>query len=299
LVSCLEFTHRCRWLFLSLAIVSLAGCGTWTPLPSHGGGRRFAVEQALVSAAARSAISQLPLQDLRGQSVNVEVHIIHDEGSGFIAGGRPLASDLVSGSAGVAQATVRGSRTTNLTSSLSATTRASEYQNNLYISSSDRAFLLSVIQSIFRRNNIDIANTREENASSASLPEATILVEIIVDIFGIIRSRSDFVLANAEKLEAVTSLEYTIAELRPGGVRRSGRTSAQATYLENYVLWSGPITSSISVTRADLDRVLGLVVTPMETAVSVTPRTSTGIVPEAEPPATVVPPEVVRQRPRR
>jgi len=129
LVSCLEFTHRCRWLFLSLAIVSLAGCGTWTPLPSHGGGRRFAVEQALVSAAARSAISQLPLQDLRGQSVNVEVHIIHDEGSGFIAGGRPLASDLVSGSAGVAQATVRGSRTTNLTSSLSATTRASEYQN--------------------------------------------------------------------------------------------------------------------------------------------------------------------------
>lgn len=299
MLGCLVFARPLRWLCLSLALTILAGCGTWTPLPSHGGGRRFAVEQALVSAAARSAVSQLPLQDLRGQSVNVEVHIIHDEGSGFITGGRPLASDFMSGSASIAQATARGSRTTSLTSGLSTTIRGNEYQNNLYISTSDRAFLLSIIQSIFRRNNINIANDREETSPGSNPPTANILLEIIVDVFGINRSRSDFIITNAENLEAVTSLEYTISELRLGGARRSGRTSAQATYRENYVLWSGPVTSNISVTRADLDQVLGLVVTPIETAVSVAPRTSASIVPEAEPPATVVPPEVVRQRPRR
>ena len=42
---------------LTLSALLLTGCGTLTGIPSHGGGKRFAVEQELVAASSRAADS--------------------------------------------------------------------------------------------------------------------------------------------------------------------------------------------------------------------------------------------------
>ena len=76
-------------------LVLLAGCGTLTGLPGHGGGKRFAVEQELVASATRGAIKQIDLSAIRGKKVNLYVNAIGDTGAGNLTGGRfSLASQL-------------------------------------------------------------------------------------------------------------------------------------------------------------------------------------------------------------
>ena len=54
-------------LALPLALITfLTGCGTLTGIPSHGGGKRFAIEQELVAASARGSLKELDLSSLVG-----------------------------------------------------------------------------------------------------------------------------------------------------------------------------------------------------------------------------------------
>lgn len=76
-------------LVLVLVAALLGGCGTVTALPGHGGGKRFAIEQALVSAAAKKVIGDLPLERLRDRRVLLETPVINDEGGGAVNGGGP------------------------------------------------------------------------------------------------------------------------------------------------------------------------------------------------------------------
>ncbi len=69
-------------------LVFLSGCAAQTGIPGHGGGKRFAVEQELVAAAARSAIKQLDLSSIKGKKVNLYVNTIGDTGAGNLVGGR-------------------------------------------------------------------------------------------------------------------------------------------------------------------------------------------------------------------
>lgn len=71
-----------------LGMCFLSGCGALTGLPGHGGGKRFAVEQELVSAASRGAIKQLDLKAIRGKKVNLCINAIGDTGVGNLIGGR-------------------------------------------------------------------------------------------------------------------------------------------------------------------------------------------------------------------
>ncbi len=66
----------------------LSACGTLTGIPSHGGGKRFATEQRLVSASIRSALKDIDLSALTGKKVAIIFDLIHDEGGGSIDGGR-------------------------------------------------------------------------------------------------------------------------------------------------------------------------------------------------------------------
>ncbi len=43
------------------SVFILSACGTLTGIPSHGGGKRFAVEQELVAASARAAVKDMDL----------------------------------------------------------------------------------------------------------------------------------------------------------------------------------------------------------------------------------------------
>ena len=49
------------------ASLALTGCGTLTGLPAHGGGKRFATEQRLVSASIRSALMDIDVTPLKGK----------------------------------------------------------------------------------------------------------------------------------------------------------------------------------------------------------------------------------------
>lgn len=69
-------------------ILALSACGTITGIPSHGGGKRFATEQRLVSASIRSALKDIDVSQLRGKRVAMVFDIIADEGGGSLNGGR-------------------------------------------------------------------------------------------------------------------------------------------------------------------------------------------------------------------
>jgi hypothetical protein len=69
-------------------VVTQTGCGTLTGLPAHGGGKRFATEQRLVSASIRSALKDIDVSPLRGKRVAVVFDIVADEGGGTMSGGR-------------------------------------------------------------------------------------------------------------------------------------------------------------------------------------------------------------------
>lgn len=79
-------------LALVIAImVTLVGCGTLTGIPSHGGGKRFAIEQRLVSTTVRGAIKEIDLSELRGKTVFLQITSINDQGAGNMVGGRASA----------------------------------------------------------------------------------------------------------------------------------------------------------------------------------------------------------------
>lgn len=71
-----------------LLVTSLTGCGTMTGIPSHGGGKRFAVEQRLVAASVRSTLMQIDVSPLKGKKVAIMFEMMQDEGGGTLNGGR-------------------------------------------------------------------------------------------------------------------------------------------------------------------------------------------------------------------
>lgn len=78
-------------------ILFLTACGTLTGIPSHGGGKRFAVEQELVTASARAAAKNMDLHNLQGRRVALYISTMGDQGSGTITGGRYSIDALIRG----------------------------------------------------------------------------------------------------------------------------------------------------------------------------------------------------------
>lgn len=70
------------------ASLALTGCGTLTGLPAHGGGKRFATEQRLVSASIRAALKDIDVRSLKGKRAALIFDLISDEGGGSFNGGR-------------------------------------------------------------------------------------------------------------------------------------------------------------------------------------------------------------------
>ncbi|GJL83953.1 MAG: hypothetical protein DHS20C01_35870 [marine bacterium B5-7] len=85
-------------LFL-VTITFLAGCGTLTGIPSHGGGKRFAIEQELVAGTARAAAKDFDVSAIVGRRAAVYLTSIGDIGTGNLLGGRLSLSALLRGEA--------------------------------------------------------------------------------------------------------------------------------------------------------------------------------------------------------
>jgi hypothetical protein len=236
-----------RTLFtLSLSIVfSLAGCGTYSPIPAHGGGKRFAVEQALISAAMRSAISDIPITSFRDKKVYLQTAIINDEGGGAMGGGRPYASEQMNLliSRGDPSANLSGSPSRlQLSAGVIALRGDNSYIKDIGFNNSDSRQFGNLLASYLIRNNVMI------NPEHESEGDPDYFLEIIVDVLGSWRSRTDWLITNKEELMAVVSLEYVITPVNQDKTARQfGRIAYEATFTEKYVAWMGPTKSGITV----------------------------------------------------
>ena len=75
---------------------------------------------------------------------------------------------------------------------------------------------------------------------------------ISVDVFGIIRSRSEFHLYNREELSSEIKLEYFAIDRKTKEVLiEPTNNSFSAKYKEHYALWTGPLSKTKNIEKAD------------------------------------------------
>lgn len=244
-----------------LASVSLllTGCGTVTPIPAQGGGKRFAVEQALISASARKSISEIPLEKIIGKTVALEISVIQDEGGGAItSGGRAYAAGILASQYDRLKSTSTIDNDTSKTGSSSSSAgfrnlqSEPNYFKDITYNGSDARQFGNLMTSMLLRKNVKI------NRDTVTNSPPDYMLEIIVDVFGIWRSRTDWLFYNKETLMATTSLEYVLTPLKNDKEERTvGRSGYDATYNEKYAAWIGPYNTDIEVTPSVFSQIIG------------------------------------------
>lgn len=249
-----------RIIFTFLFIALLQGCGSFTPMPSHGGGKRFAIEQQLVSAVTKRAISDLPIDDLRGLKGYVNITVIFDEGGGYINGGRLSASEVVGASATTMRSYVAGDGGNNTVTknrskelSLSASKQQTNFSKDVSFNSSDGRHFVNLASSFLLRNDI----TKDPNPETDG--PADFILEIMVDTLGTIWKRTDWGVVNSDSLTAVVSYEYVIISLKDElkKITKVGNVSYEAKYQDSYVLWMGPTKSETTIQKSDFGEKIG------------------------------------------
>jgi len=227
---------------LAFVILLLGGCGTYSPIPSHGGGKRFAVEQELVSASMRKVISEIPVEKLKNKKVLFETTIVNDEGGGYISGGRPYLNEIVA--AQKSKITNAGEYQSAL--GINASRGDSLYVKDFNFNNSDGKQFTNLLASFLARNNIMLNPIAETDG------EADYFLEVIVDVLGSWRSRTDWLLSNKESLKASVSIEYIITPFGgEGETRLVGRIGYESTYTEKYLFWIGPVESEMKILRTE------------------------------------------------
>lgn len=270
------------WTIATIALLPLlSGCGALTGIPGHGGGKRFAVEQELVAAATRATIKKIDLTPLRGKKVNLFVNAIGDAGTGNLIGGRfsvvsQLRGDYIQTPPVTEKSTYRRyTSTTTSSSSTESSTGSTEssstsktksttdtvlpspertisqqegtggeaqlgveykglgtYQNSDEISSDDLQYLSGLLETYLFLQGVHVVPPSE----------AEVDVYITVDVFGTVRTRVEWFLANNEILRAKTALEVMAIEHNSGTLVMSPQSSSiEAEYNEQYILWMGPV----------------------------------------------------------
>ena len=262
-------------------LILLSGCGSLTGIPGHGGGKRFAVEQELVAAATRATIKQIDLTTLKGKRVNLFVNSIGDTGTGNLIGGRfslvsQLRGDYIQ-SPPVTEKSVypRYNSTSSTTSSTDSSSGSSDSSSSTASNTSTDTTLTSPAQTISQQkghggevqvgveyNGLGAYQNSEEISSDdlqylsglletylflqgvnvVPPSEAEIDVYITVDVFGTVRTRVEWFIANNEILRAKTALEVMAIEHHTGKlVMPPQSASIEAEYNEQYILWAGPV----------------------------------------------------------
>lgn len=243
--------------FIFLAL--LQGCGSFIPMPSHGGGKRFAIEQQLISAVAKRAISDLPVEDLRGLKGYVNIAVIFDEGGGLVNGGRLSTSEIISASTRAARYYLGGDAIDSLTRnksaelSFNASKAITNYVKDISFNSSDGRHFTNLASSFLLRNNV-IKDPNPETDGSADF-----IMEITVDTLGTIWKRTDWGIVNSDSLTAVVSYEYMIIPLKDEfkKISKVGSISYEAKYQDNYIFWMGPTKSETLIYKSDFNDKIG------------------------------------------
>jgi len=258
-------------LFVGVAsALFLSACGTITGIPSHGGGKRYAIEQELVAASARAAAKNLDLSSLKGRNIAVKMTMMGDQGAGNLIGGRyniktllgaeyvntpktitnsdlPVVSTTTTTATGATTTTVTAENALNAPAKSETEQKGSSLNfggnigyngigvfdtETLLQNPRDAIFLQNTLEPVLYLNDINV------------VPEqlADTVLFISVDVFGTVRSRNDWHIFNQERLLAKTAMEIFAVDLRSRKLLIKPQTSSyEAEYVEQYALWAGPI----------------------------------------------------------
>jgi hypothetical protein len=220
-------------------VLTLSACGTYTPIPSHGGGKRFALEQTLISAAMRKVISEIPINNIKNKSILYEVTIINDEGGGSIYGGRPYLTDVASSQRTISSGAVLSSY------GFSLGRTDSVYSKDMTFNNSDGKQFSNLLATYLVRNNVLL------NPNPESEIEPDYFLEVIVDVLGTWRKRTDWLIQNKESLMAVVAIEYVITSTNNASEKKVvGRLSYEAEYIEKYIGWIGPTEEEVTLRKS-------------------------------------------------
>ncbi|WP_163336230.1 adhesin [Desulfopila sp. IMCC35008] len=106
------------------------------------------------------------------------------------------------------------------------------YQNSEEISSDDLQYLSGLLQTYFFLSGVNIVPPSE----------AEVDVYVTVDVFGTIRTRVDWFVANNEILRAKTALEVMAINSLSGDLVMAPQSAgSEAEYNEQYIFWAGPV----------------------------------------------------------
>ena len=115
------------------------------------------------------------------------------------------------------------------------------YQNSEEITSDDLQYLSALLQTYLFLRGVYVVPPSE----------ADIDVYVTVDVFGTVRTRVEWFLANNEILKAKTSLEILAVDHLTGKVIMPPQVAgAEAEYNEQYILWAGPIIIKETLTKS-------------------------------------------------
>ena len=266
---------------------TITSCGTITGLPSHGGGKRFAIEQELIASSARQAVKSMDLSALEGKKVALYISVIGDQGSGNFTGGRYSITNLIRGEYqnlpnSITEYSYPEYMTvaeTN-TDGLSGTT-VSNIHSNRYKIGSPVGYLDTLTRDQEGKNfrggvEISGGNSEYKNETLIQNPQDSVFlsrliqtvlflrgIEVVpneaadaflfvnVDVFGTIRNRTELHFFNRENLSAETKLEYFAIDRNSVILIKPEVNSFAARYKENYILWTGPISKTKNIETAD------------------------------------------------
>ena len=106
-----------------------------------------------------------------------------------------------------------------------------EYRN-MMVPKSDASLLMGLVRNYLMLNGVTPTTTDD--------PNATAVLYVTVDIFGIVRSRFDAYVYNQESVLADTSIEMTAYDRMGKLIMRPRNANNEAKYDERYFFWAGP-----------------------------------------------------------
>ncbi len=249
-----------------------SACGIYRGLPSHGGGKRFDEEQRAVSAAVRSAIGALQLDELRGLAVQVRIeNIAHSGGGDMIMPGPErmginlsrtdveTSSDLyrIYGPNPDTNMWTPERLTDTLNRNLSGNLQwrlAPHYSTRSFSTDPDMNYLRAALHMRLLHEGIRVVNDRAEAQ-----------LTILVDVLGTNLSRTDALLWMRDNLAASCELTYYATTAQDQNLLFAARrTGAEARYSETGIIICAGLTRSRSVRMLDERRLADIpVYTPI------------------------------------
>ncbi|MBL8389362.1 MAG: hypothetical protein JNK17_14210 [Hydrogenophaga sp.] len=118
-----------------------------------------------------------------------------------------------------------------------------EYQT-IAVPKSDASYLMGQVRNYLLLNGVNVTVPQDR--------ELDAVVYVSVDVFGLVRSRTDVLIYNNELVKAETGIEMMAFDKATGKLIMAPRNaSMEAQYREHYVLWMGPFESDKTVIKGE------------------------------------------------